>query len=281
MAGLTRESYIKIILALILAALLFAVVGFGTCGARPFFMFSSPLSEAGNAEIAAQEIDAIDIDWLGGSVDITVSNSDKVILKERDNFGNAPGQEMRWQLNGRTLKIDYGTSGISIFSPTKHLELSIPSKLARNLDSLKIEAASGEYHLEGLGCQRLDISLASGILVANDLKADILDVEIASGTARIDAQVSEKLDVEAASGDFSLNCREQCPSKVDVEVLSGSVALAIPDNEGFTLKLDRISGDFDTDFSLSQKGNSSTYKNGTHTINVNLVSGDFRLSKNF
>lgn len=278
MTRLTTESYVKIALVVALGAVLIGAVTVGGCsGFR--FGFGSNLSQIGNADIEANSIDSISVDWASGSVDVGVHDGENILISEYANQGLSRAQQMHWDIKGDTLKIDYGSAiGCSSFGG-KRLEIKIPKKLAKEMGSFTITGASGEYVVEGLSCDEFRTDLASGSLQAKGMNVADLRLDLASGNVFVEGQVSNKIKADVASGNIDIRCLEVCPQEVDADMASGTVVVSIPENEGFTVKVDKLSGNFESDFTLQQNGDNYTYKDGGASFKADMVSGKFILKK--
>ncbi len=60
---------------------------------------------------------------------------------------------------------------------------------------------------------------------------------------------------------------------------AGNVSLLLPENDGFTARVDKASGSFESTFSMTQNGSLYVYGQGGSSIDVDLASGTFRLEK--
>ena len=67
----------------------------------------------------------------------------------------------------------------------------------------------------------------------------------------------------------------------DCESISGSVKIAIPENTGFSLDYESISGSISNEFtgSTMKKSGENVYKNGSVEFDVETVSGKITITK--
>ncbi|MEF9877780.1 MAG: hypothetical protein RR772_12775, partial [Gordonibacter sp.] len=73
-----------------------------------------------------------------------------------------------------------------------------------------------------------------------------------------------------------------CPKTISADMASGNVSMTIPENDGFTLKADCVSGSysFRNTFEVVEEGeNIYRYKDGGIPINLTIISGNFQLEK--
>lgn len=206
-----------------------------------------------------------------------VDEGDAIELVETAPRGMTKAQQMRWSVNGDTLSIDYGTWFSCFALGRKDLQVRIPKSYAQNLGAVEIDGASGDYDVNGLGCETLKLKLASGDVDGQHLQADELRVDVASGQLDVEGRFADRVDVRTASGQTRIVCREACPKTIDADIASGSVSVAVPESSGFTAHIEKASGRFSSSFSLSQNGNVYTSGDGSASINARLASGEFRI----
>ena len=282
MAQLTARSYVKITLIVALALLITGVGSFGSCVVQDWKALSwSHLSQVGDAQLDASRVNNIDIDWATGSVDISVHSGNDIILTEYAAQGLSRAQQMRWGIAGDTLKIDYGSGwgwGCSS-AGTKKLEVSVPQELAQRLKNLDIDAASGDYTVQGITCNTFRVDLASGNLDASGIKVGALDFNCASGMMTIEGEISESASMGAASGEAVLTCTGNPPRSINADIVSGSVTVFLPENLGFSAQIDKVSGSFISEFETRNNNGLYTYKDGSIKIQARMVSGDLILKK--
>ncbi|MBX9034532.1 DUF4097 family beta strand repeat-containing protein [Gordonibacter massiliensis (ex Traore et al. 2017)] len=283
MAKLTRSSYVKIALIIALGLLLFAVAGLGSmrgCSSQGFYLGGG--AEMGNASVDAKSVKNLSISWAAGSVDVSVVDDaagDTIELVETAPNGMTKAQQMRWSVSGDTLKVDYGSWWSCFALGQKRLEVRIPERYARNLGNVAVDGASGYYRVSGIGCDALNFKLASGEIDADDLAADTLGVDVASGQARVEGSFANRVSTKTASGQLDVVCLGTAPRQVDADLASGQTSVALPEDTGFSVKVDKASGSFASAFETTQQGNSYLHGDGTTSIGVHIASGQFSLEK--
>ena len=242
MTRLTRSSYVKIALIVLLALMLFAVAGVGSMRGCSQGIYFGGGTEMGNASVDANSVRNLSVSWAAGSVDISVVDDgagDVIELVETAPTGLTKAQQMRWSVSGGTLKVDYGSWWSCFALGQKRLEVRIPERYAQSLGAVTVDGASGYYRVAGIGCDTLRFKLASGEIDADGLAAASLDVDVASG----------------------------------------QVSVALPADTGFTAKVSKASGSFSSAFETVQQGGSYVHGDGSTAVHVNLASGDFRVEK--
>ena len=220
MTKLTTASYVKITLIIALGLLILGSIGFGGCSAMRFGMRGG--TEMGSANVDAASVKNLSVKWASGAVNIdVVDEGDAIELVETAPRGMTKAQQMRWSVNGDTLSIDYGTWFSCFALGRKDLQVRIPKSYAQNLGAVEIDGASGDYDVNGLGCETLKLKLASGDVDGQHLQADELRVDVASGQLDVEGRFADRVDVRTASGQTRIVCREACPKAIDADIASG------------------------------------------------------------
>ena len=270
---------------------------------------------AGNASIPASQVRNIDFDWLAGRIEFNIidDTAESAVRSESHDVGehgsqsheghsedaaasNAPEirleesagnrsiddrWKLRWALEGNTLKVAYCDSSAGLVGcsnlngPNKTLVVSIPKSACANLGTVSLDAFSGDYNLDGLSCQRLEIDLASGRIDGSDTSFESVDVEVASGTFNLNAQIANDFQLEIASGNADIACVDAAPHAMDVSVASGNVTLVMPSDAGITANVDKMSGRFDFNMPDSHTYDDSFIcGDGSCKLNVDMASGN-------
>ncbi len=280
MARLTSQSYVKIALIILLILALFSVACLGSCSSWRPWSTGHTTQMLGNANVNVDGIKNIEIDWAAGSVSVAVGEGDQIQLIETSNGLLSKAQTMRWLVAGDTLKIDYGSGWSCMSLASKHLEVRVPNALAKNIGVLSIDGVSGDYAVKEVSCDTLQVQLASGKLDAQSVQARQLDLDAASGTMRVGGVFADSIRASVASGRAEVTCDNVCPKAIKADMASGNVMLAIPDNPGFTARVDKMSGSFSSDFELTMQGDRHyLYKNGEASFDFDMASGSLTLRK--
>lgn len=278
MARLTTASYVKIGLIILLALTLLGVAGVGGCTSWDFRMGAG--KQMGNARVDAASVKNLSIDWAAGSVKVLVDEgtSSEIEITETSTGGLTKVQQMRWDVSGDTLKIDYG-SWFSCFSlARKDLEVRIPQSLAKSMGTLEVDGASGRYEIADLACSSIKFRLASGEAFLRDVSSADLALDVASGQLNAEGTFTDSVDIKLASGHASVVCADVAPKKIDTDVASGDALVSLPKNSGFTARIDKASGTFQSDFATTQQGDGVyVYEDGATDIRVKMASGQFNL----
>lgn len=217
----------------------------------------------GDFEVEASRVSAIELNWPAGKVNVRVVPDEETggaIRATETLSGRAP--QMRWELSsGGVLSINYmdgmrGFNGLSGCSNatmgSKELELLIPDSMQSDLQRFELEAASGEYTIDGGGngvlCSMLELGVASGSVYVNDVMVNDLDVTLASGYVTFGGYVAQSLNIEQASGEFTFGGCLPAPERIAGSMASGHIVLELPADTSLAAKVDKTSGNFRNDF---------------------------------
>jgi DUF4097 and DUF4098 domain-containing protein YvlB len=137
--------------------------------------------------------------------------------------------------------------------PSKTLTIEVPASLIGSLSKLEIDTVSagidvsGVYGTQtdletvsgGIDCadiavDKLDLSSTSGSIACENTRARKLDLDNVSGSIRAEGEF-EEIDSESVSGSTRLSCAT-APSKIDVDGVSGSITVSLPDSAEFHRK---------------------------------------------
>lgn len=310
MTRLTRASYIKIAMVILLCLVLCGYL----VGVSAFFMpkatrnvgllggFMQPWqsvesASTGSFSVDASEVNDLSISWLAGHVNVNVVSDEQTggTIQVNESGGRIP---LQWSLTDGRLAIDFGnasglTSCMPFFNTEKDVEILVPQSRAHRLGTVEFDAASGEHRLNGIGCAQLSIDQASGVMLMNDLSAKNAAIQLASGNITFTGEISDSLNIDQASGRSVFKLENENPHVSDLSLASGDMSLLIPVAD-FELQLNKASGSFNSDFDLwshddvymckphdgdhQSKHASSSGGNGTH-LTMDMMSGSFFLGQ--
>lgn len=222
------------------------------------------LYSIGSAQIPADGITEISVDWISSDINIKYYDGDTISIEEPQQ--KSESHSLRYRVDGNELKIKYCKSGLRDADwkgADKKLTLLLPADLQ---------------------LINLDVDSVSSNLVVNGINANELNAETVSGNITADGNFT-KIDINSVSGNFDISTAVS-PVEVESESVSGNFTITMPsDISGFTLRTSTVSGSFKrNDFSpvtsvTDNKGKNGTftYGNGSTEIDLNSVSGDFEV----
>lgn len=266
----------------------------------------------GDFTYAAADVDAVEINWRAGSVELTESDETTLSVAESGKDLDADTQ-MHYLLDGRTLRIQFCRSGANVHvkGADKALTVELPKDIdlvvyntaadiyAETLDqrSVFLSSFSGKLDCGALAADSINLSSSSGSISADRVTGDSLGVESTSGKIEVGntvlsgafeiTSVSGKvtvgelnagtLAVTTTSGDVDVGAVPCCPG-IGITTTSGKLSLALPENGG-KVTFVTTSGDLKTDEPFENAGDFLMFGDGESEINAVSVSGDLELKK--
>ena len=243
----------------------------------------------GDFEVEASQVSAIELNWLAGKVNVRVVPDKETGGAIRATETLRPrSHQMQWELSsGGVLSINYmdgaqGFNGLagcsSAFADSKELELLIPESLQADLKRFELEAASGEYSIDGAErgvlCSTLELGVASGSVYVNNVTVNALEVSLASGRVSFGGEVAQALSIDQASGEFTLGGCTAAPESITGSLASGRIVLELPAGTSLAAKVDKTSGSFRNDFENVQGGEGATC-----SLDFEIMSGSLDVVK--
>ena len=193
--------------------------------------------------------------------------------------GLTEDQQMRWWLDGSTLRIQYWKSGYTgtLVNKEKRVTVEIPKDISLNvhvtsgeiraenhqLKDMTLQATSGEIQMGAVNADSITVQATSGELKAGPLRAQgKLSMQCTSGSIRIDNAMADTVTLESTSG--SITAGPVDAKSLTVGVTSGKIKLEAVKAE--TAKIHSTSGDISL----------GVYQCGK--VDVKCTSGDITLS---
>ncbi|MBR5390671.1 MAG: DUF4097 family beta strand repeat protein, partial [Clostridia bacterium] len=145
--------------------------------------------------------------------------------------------------------------------------------------ALRVHSTSGDIELPLIACGSAQIETVSGDV---ELSGHVQELRLVTVSGDFDFNGSAgQISLSSTSGDMALRL-DNVPDALVVTAVSGDTKLWIPDNDGFALRYNRISGDIRSDFdlktSLNAKSGTAVYlSGGQRTYSMQSVSGDLRI----
>lgn len=239
---------------------------------------SSTDSNQTGYSVKADSVRNLKIDWLSGSIRVEPADVKTITFSE-----SAPQDgryQLYWELKEHTLTIFFCNEtiinwpGFTSFSG-KDLTVLIPRDFA--LESLEVDSASATLEVKDLTIRDVEVDSASGACQFDGCTVEQLDVDTASGDIRFQGSL-DVLDCEGASASMDV-VLDNVPRRISVDTMSGALDLTLPENAGYTLKLDAMSSEFRSDFETTLKNGQHISGNGSCRMDVSAMSGDVTIRK--
>jgi DUF4097 and DUF4098 domain-containing protein YvlB len=189
---------------------------------------------------------------------------------------------MVWKVRDGKLSIQYAENKkVSLGINTQWDEISkdllIEVPIDWQCDSLEVIAAVASLDVKDLTIREMEFDGASGSCVFDNCAVEKLDLDTASGNVHFTGSL-QQLECDAASADILLEL-SNVPRSLDMDTASGDLDVTLPADTGFTVTLDTLSGDFESDFDTTMRGGSYVAGNGRCRIDVDAMSGDVTIRK--
>lgn len=252
----------------------------------------------GNMNSVSEQFDTIKIDWVNGGVNVISYDGDTVKIEETSTDDIEEKYELRWRIKANVLTVKPCKStlewSLANKIPEKELYIYIPEDLASNMNKIEIDTASAGISVIGITATEFDTSTASGDTWLEKCSAMNINIENVSGYVNLTEINAENIDAETVSGNVEimgtvkditaesvsgiiLLCTDNAPQTADISTVSGDVRFEIPDNDGFNIELDSVSGKITSDFPLTINSGNQTYGNGSRNYNIETVSGNVNI----
>ena len=227
--------------------------------------------------VSAQTVKNIQIEWVSGSINVVPGDVEDILFSETgavDEDG-----KMVWRQSGDRLHIQFTKPqwNFSLFGinniTSKDLTVTVPQEWLCN--ELDINSVSATISASSINVLEADIIIVSGTCTFTDCVIADFTVETVSGEVAYQGQ-SDSFDISTVSADCTA-ALSNCPAEVDMEGVSGDLTLFLPEESGFTLEMDTVSGDLSTDFATTSQSSRYICGDGACKISADTVSGDIRI----
>ena len=261
-----------------------------------------PVNVERSGEFSWTGVSSVDVRWTTGKVEVAAWDGDSVIVNTDDS--SVLGVE--WGQGGDTLHLSSRSSGDTLY-------LQIPSS---GLTELQIHTSSADVDImaDSVSLDTLNVATTSGDVSTGWLHADLLKIKTVSGDIFLDCPAADRVEISTSSGDVDgsaaaryfladsisgrveMDIMGEDTEKISVATTSGSVdlflvswsdlslrsssgdiGLELPEDMGFSMTYDTVSGDARLYMACSQSGKVYTCGDGSCRIDVTTTSGDLRV----
>lgn len=237
--------------------------------------YQSEAYALGSGEIPAREIREIEIEWAAGTINIQTADTDTISFQEA---GSQNVEPMIYRQDGSKLTIEYQTPRIHFgFGDSGSKELTIIVPKDWYCHKLSVDAASADLFLNRLTADDVELNMASGNCHITDCDLVDLDLDCASGEVHYVGSL-KTMDCSAASGRVTA-IFNNVPTSIDFDGASADLELTLPEEAGFTVELDTLSGHFTSEFETVRRGEQYICGNGGCKIDVEGMSGSVTIHK--
>ena len=206
----------------------------------------------GEIRVPAEDITALDIDWVAGDVKIMVTDGEEIVVTEHADRG-IPAEYALCVEADNTLRIRYSNDVWGIDMPEKDLTVLLPRTVAENLTAVDLSGVSADFAVGKLTVRdAFSFDTTSGKLEMQSMNAPQAKATVSSvsGNVELDGSFRE-VKAGSTSGEIDLMLRN-APAAVEVSTVSGEVDVELPAGTGFTLDYSTVSGELECDFPLTK-----------------------------
>ncbi|MCQ2554032.1 MAG: DUF4097 domain-containing protein [Clostridia bacterium] len=227
-------------------------VSLAACSFNPFVKKANKDDYYMGSGETKEDIDTVEINWVGGDIDIVYGNSDKIIITEVSKETLKASQVMRWGVDGKTLSVDFHDQKgmVKVDVPNKDLKVELPKN--KSYKVLEINTVAGDVSVSSKFDKTTVNSVAGKVTVTSE-KAD--DIKVHS----VDA------DVEITAGEFS---------RLDADTVSGKITVNLPDNADCKGEITSLSGRIQIDLDSRKDEDKFIFGKGSASISIATLSGD-------
>lgn len=232
------------------------------------------------SQTASQGITELEIDWVSGSVTVQPGDTDVICYAETGSFDSKYAMEVTE--TSHKLKIDFcredvskglGFSGGS--SIRKDLTITVPRDWGCH--ELTVDTVSASVNLSGLFAENLEYEGVSGTFTADNCTTTAVSLDTVSGSIQFSGAF-DRGEFETTSGSITLTLSEPA-NTMEIDSVSGGVTVAYPDNCGFTVLFDAVSGNFSSDLAGTTHDDRFVSGDGSCQIRMDSVSGSLNILK--
>lgn len=238
---------------------------------------------AGNGSVAADTLNDLEINWISGEINILPTDGAEIEIQERSSGNLEKKDKLHYLYRDGKLTIQYKESNtwFNLFSfssqEDKKLEVKIPRRLISQLSDVRVDSTSADINISDLTTKKLSLDNVSGTVTGKNVTvSERVDSDTVSGSISMEGSLSN-IDSESVSGSCTY-ISAVTPRSVDMESVSGDITLTLPENSNFKAEYDTVSGDFNCNFSTTNKEDSVICGDGKNDFDFETVSGDISLS---
>lgn len=242
---------------------------------------TNKLSKGGNYSISSKDITELNIDWVDGNIIIEPYDGSKIKFKETSTTKINEKNALIYKKKKNSLTINHSPShfgaSFSIFNQkTKNLHIYLPEDIA--LNQIKINIVDSNTSIKNLDFSSLIVDDVDGNLTLSSVIIDNLDYESVDGNLTIKDSQTKDFKMESISGSMDV-ALTHCPESIYFDSVDGDANIYLPDDSEFTVDMDFIDGDFNSDFNSTIKDNSFTTGSGSSKFTLETIDGSVNIKR--
>lgn len=237
-------------------------------------------AHANAVSMDALDINSFEIEWAAGSITIQPKDVDTIYIME-DGLSE-DSEPMVWNVRNGRVYIQYSKKvdrvfGMGLLSGDKGKDLIIQVPFDWQCTSLEIDAGSASVKINDLTIRNMEFDGASGTCVFDNCTVEKLDLDTASGDVLFKGSLNQ-LECDSASANIVLELNN-VPRALELDTASGDLDVTLPKNAGFTVSMDTLSSNFESDFDTVRRNDSYIAGDGSCRIEVDAMSGRVNIRK--
>ncbi len=218
------------------------------------------LYTVGMASFTSVEVKEVEIDWIGGSIEVEQSSTTELQILE-ENGSAEQAERMRYYLDGDVLKIKYCAPGCTVKkAQNKNLRVLLPVDTALDVDGvtatltlgvlqtteLSVSSVSGNLSAERiLSSGEVEMESVSGKIGVGELIAPSFTAETVSGDVTVSRISVDSLESETVSGRLSFGFEKAAAA--ELVTMSGHIEVSLLSGLGATVRYETATGVFTTE----------------------------------
>lgn len=242
---------------------------------------STEFSPEGRYTIPAEGLKELTIDWLDGDIIAEPYDGDEILLVESSFSALDENSALTYKAENGVLSIIYspGQAGIR-FSPavydSKDLHIYIPENI--KLDAASLSAADSDLELRNMSLETLTVEVVDGDVSLQGVALAQLNFDSMDGSLSTTASEIAEVYIDTVDGDLSCELLS-CPQSLRFNGISGDIKLYLPADSQFSIKMDSMNGEFESEFKGSYRNDCYTVGDASASFEFSLLSGDIELIK--
>lgn len=261
----------KVIIGAVIAVILVALLIVGVYSTLSYAYDDAESYKAGEGEVDAASLSAIQVDWLNGYVSIKGYDGDTVCFSEVT--AQEIGMQMHWRVQDGVLDIRYCANGTLPDNSKKQLEILVPHQIAADID---INTVSASVICNQIKLQDLTAYSKAGLLNIS-VTAKSANVGSDAGIIKLFGDIRD-ITCAAGSAESTIKLSAQ-PERMYVAADSGDVTVTLPDKSEFVAAFDSQTGTLVNQFEGEVEDNTLTVGNGKGKYTFVTVDADVILQK--
>lgn len=242
---------------------------------------TTEFSSDGRYSIPAEGITELSVDWLDGTIEVEVYDGSEIILQETSSSLLNESNALMYTKKNDTLEVisapsQYGITLSGICQGSKDLHIYLPQNI--EWEKVQIDAQNSDISISRMTSSNLKVDVVDGDLSLSKVELEDLSFNSMEGNLIVKSSQIEKMDVDTTSGDINADLRI-CPQSIRFDTLNGDTKLYLPADSEFTIQMDTVSGNLNSDFSGIHKDEYFTVGSGTAQFKMDTSSGSVQVHK--